>query len=375
MRFNSGLTRIAVAMLLLVTSLVLVIGCRPRSPQSVQLADLGSEVEPPRSDDAQGQEEAPYDPGARLYEVAPKVEVTLRDSQRERDVLLTVRHPAKLHDGPFPLIIFSHGAGGSGEAFPGLSEQLAARGYVVVQPWHSDSIQLARRRGELGFDPQRGLEQVVDRVDLPDRLRDVAFIMASTAEIEKALDRESLIDASRVGLAGHSAGAMTTQAAAGLRFFPPRRGARGPGVSTPIAGIQAFAVISGQGTTRPSITEQSWRDCMRPMLVIAGSEDVSVVSNETPESRRHPFEHANADGTKYLAYMTGATHGAYQGRAGERVPREQQPENIDWIERITTLTTVAMMDAYIKRLDAARRWLDEDKIMMIEGGELEWLRK
>ncbi|MDY7110169.1 MAG: hypothetical protein SYC29_16180 [Planctomycetota bacterium] len=323
---------------------------------------------------------AEYEPPKAIVRTAPAQEITLRDAARDRDVLLTVRRPRaddNDHDvgetgGPAPLVIFSHGAGGSGEAFEHLSTALALRGYVVVHPWHSDSIKLAQRRGERGHDPKRGLDQLVDRVDLRDRLADVQFILESIDELEKALEAPGLIDRQRIGMAGHSAGAMTTQTAAGLMFYPR---ARGRGRSMPVEEIDAFAVISGQGTTRRSITERSWETCTRPMLVVAGSRDETSLTDETPASRRHPFEHAPADGTKYLLFIDGATHSSYQGRDASRRLREETPLNVDWIERITTAAVVAHMDAYVRDDKAAKTWLDSGAIKAIEGGRLEWRHK
>lgn len=316
-----------------------------------------------------------YDPLKVLVSASESKEVSIRDDRRGRDVLLTVRHPLTRSDhSAHPLIIFSHGAGGSGDAFQHLSTTLAARGYVVVHPWHSDSIALERRNGGPGFDTSRGLDQVVDRVNLPDRVADVRFIIENIDQIERSIGLEpGSIDPQRIGMAGHSAGAMTTQVAAGARFFPPRAGSRG--IATPIDAIDAFALISPQGTTARSLSERSWLDCHRPMLTITGSRDVSRVSNETPESRRHPFEFGPTDGNKYLAFIDGATHSSFQGKQAQRVLQEDLPDNVDWIEHINTRLVVALMDAYVRHDTAAKAWLESDAILGIPGGSLEWKRK
>ncbi len=317
---------------------------------------------------------AGYDPAAPLHEAAPPREITIHDQNRGADLILTVRAPADAR-GPFPLIVFSHGAGGSGDAFTHLSESLARRGYVVVHPWHADSVALARRNGEPGFDPALGLEQIVNRVSVAGRLADIRLIIRSTDAISAALGAEDIIDPARVGLAGHSAGAMTTQAAAGVRFTPQRRANARRTISLPIPGVSAFAVISGQGTTAPALNENSWAEIDRPMLVVAGSRDTSPVSNETPASRRHPYEFAPADGAKFLLYIEGATHDSYQGSVNARLLREEKPENSDWIERVTTLSVVALMDAYIRRDPDAERWLKAGAVREIPGGILEWRAK
>jgi predicted dienelactone hydrolase len=367
--------------IILLAIAVMMAGCTRRSePTSAQPSQAPSALRPvlasqgPQKPDAASAEV--YDATARTHTVAPPRELQLPDAARGRDVVLTVRHPVAAEGQHFALVIFSHGAGGSGEAFASLSDALAARGCVVVHPWHSDSIALERREGGRGFDPARGLSQVVDRVDLADRLLDVQFVIDHVGELERQLDLlPGSIDPQRIALAGHSAGAMTAQAAAGLTYHALRRSGASRGISTPIEKIKAFALISPQGVNDRFITQDSWQACTRPMLTITGSADTSRVSDETPQSRRHPFEYAPADGTKYLAFIDGATHSSFQGPARTRLLREASPANIDWIESITTRAVIAMVDAYVNGLAPARAWLDRGDITTIPGGSLEWKHK
>jgi predicted dienelactone hydrolase len=329
-----------------------------------------------------------YDPVAVPADPPAAVEVVVQDAERDRELVFTVRVPprasAEGESAPetLPLVIFSHGAGGSGAAFESLSEALAARGYVVIHPWHSDSEALRRRQGGETYDRRRPADQLVERVDLADRIADVRFIIDHLPLFERELELPTPIDPERIGMAGHSAGAMTTQVAAGLRFFPPQRGlgnrrGRGEtrGISTPIPEIRAFAIISGQGTTRPSLNEQSWADMDRPTLTITGSRDESRVSSETPASRRHPFEFAPPTGNKYLLWMEGATHSSFQGSRQANALREQPPDNVDWIERLTTASVVALMDAYLLGKPEAQAWLRSGAAATIPGGEAEWQHK
>lgn len=48
----------------------------------------------------------------------------------------------------FPLIIFSHGAGGSKDGALPLTRHWVTHGYITIQPTHEDSVILRRRRGE-----------------------------------------------------------------------------------------------------------------------------------------------------------------------------------------------------------------------------------
>jgi len=171
-------------------------------------------------------------------------------------------------------------------------------------------------------------------------------------------------------MAGHSAGAMTTQAVAGLRFYvwgKPR--------TMVDPRLDAFAVISGQGTARRSIREDSWQDIDKPWLVITGSKDKIRIGNETPETRRHPYDYAPADGTKHLVFIEGATHSSYQGKGVGALLDGGSPDNVEWIVEVTNMSVLAFFDAYLKDSEAAKAWLDDGKIAKHPGGELEALHK
>jgi len=299
---------------------------------------------------------------------------SLRDPKRDKELRLLVRYDTSIAGSSRPMVVFSHGAGGSTKAFGSLSELLAANGYVVVHPVHSDSVSLGRtdtgragrRRGRIDAN------EIVQRVDLRDRVADVRFVLDSISEIERSLEIPGLIDSERLAMAGHSAGAMTTQTLAGLRFMP---GPSRRGITLAENRFDAFVVISGQGATRRSLNETSWSGIDKPLLVIAGSEDISPVSDETPQSRRHPYEHAPSDGSKYLVYIDGATHSSYQGARVSRMLREDTPENVAWVVESTNLATLAFLDAHVRDSASAARWLRSGTIADRPGGRLEFLHK
>lgn len=318
----------------------------------------------------------PYNQNKGRLAVRDTGVVVLHDGARDKDLQVRIRAPEPTDDqpGPFPLVVFSHGMGGSSAAFASLSECLASHGYIVVHPTHSDSVSLGtraerrERMRKLLTDPAGS----VAGVDLPDRVADVKFILDSLDEVEAELDAPGIIDRERMGMAGHSAGAMTTQVLGGMEFFAGRLPL---GSRLAEARFGAFAVISGQGTNRRGITEDSWKSVDRPWLVITGSEDVSRASSETPGSRREPYEYAPADGTKYLLYFEGATHSSYQGKGPGALLDGGVPENVRWIADTTDLAVLAFFDAYLRGSDEAKGWLDSGAIAEREGGELEFRHK
>jgi predicted dienelactone hydrolase len=93
-----------------------------------------------------------YKVDAGPWKVASE-DLVLRDERRQKDLEITVRYPVVDANaaGRFPLVVFSHGAGGSRAAFPDLTAHWASHGYIVVLPTHS----AARRQPPAGS-PSRG---------------------------------------------------------------------------------------------------------------------------------------------------------------------------------------------------------------------------
>lgn len=288
------------------------------------------------------------------------------------EVPIRVRFPTNA-PGPVPLVLFSHGMGGSFDSFSNLTEHWASHGYVVILPTHADSIKRQREQGRDPRDFARDPEAYRARVDLVGRVDDLKAILDSLATIEekipalRTLDAKPLIDRERIGVAGHSAGAFTAQLCVDVKVRT-RSALRGERIGD--SRFDAAIIISGQGTTSRNLMEDSWKGVTRPMLVIAGSKDVSGVGNETPESRRHPYE-LSPSGDKYLLFIEGATHSSYQGKDGEGrramlVASEKPTTDIAIIADAVAAQTLAFLDAYLKGDAAAKDYLARDHVRAID---------
>lgn len=324
---------------------------------------------------------APYKLEPGPYNTVTVKTIKLKDDKRAKDLEIIVRAPAtrtdatkgEAPDEKFPLIVFSHGAGGSSEAFSDLSEHLASHGYVVVHPTHSDSLKLRRQNGEK-INLREEMKTIVSKVDSPDRVADVKLILDSLDRIESLVEGlrsragTGRIDRDRIAMTGHSAGALTTQIIAGVRIRGPRWGHALQIKSHGDPRIKCAIVISGQGLTNLMFTDASWSELSTPMLVMTGSLDVSGVSNETPESRRHPFELAKP-GDKYLLWIEGATHASYQGKSAARLLAENPTTDVDVIAKCVAATSVAFLDKYLKGDEAGLEFLKSDAVSAMSDGK------
>jgi predicted dienelactone hydrolase len=301
--------------------------------------------------------------------------LVLKDQRRHKNVEVTVRYPranGTRTRASWPLVVFSHGAGGSRAAFPELTTHWASHGYVVVVPTHADSVALRalRQNARRAFD-----------VDQLDRLADVVLVVDSLEQIEKKMDgfhgrRAMRIDRDRIGIAGHSAGALTAQMAVGVKVRLSRGSGESELKSVGDPRFKAAIVISGQGTINRMLTRDSWNELARPFLVITGSKDVVPISRETPESRQEPFLLARP-GQKFLLFIEGATHSSYAGRA--TMPASGAPlvtdADLRMITGVTSSATLAFWDAYLENDDHAREYLASDDLVKFAGGRAQLKRK
>jgi len=298
--------------------------------------------------------------------------LVLHDDRRKKDLEITVRFPLAEAGSAatFPLVVFSHGAGGSRAAFTALTTHWASHGYVVVLPTHADSIELRRRHGEDLSRLAASLDSLLTDVKPLDRLADITFVLDALGIIEQqvpALRTEAgrgRISREHIGMAGHSAGALTTQMAFGVKVRPVLAGSD-PAALRSLGNprIAAAILISGQGTTNRMFTDRSWSDLEKPMLVITGSRDVAAIGKETPASRREPFDKAKPGG-KYLLFIEGATHSSYQGRGPALAldPSIPTAGELEMITGVTSSATLAFLDAYLKDDSAARAYLGSDAL-------------
>ena len=117
---------------------------------------------------------------------APQVlDIEWKDSARERTLPLKARIPDGT--GKVPLVIFSHGLGGSREGGKAWGEHWSANGYLVVHVQHPGSDELLWKGLGDGAPKQRLArgatpEQLLGRVD------DVRFVLDELARQQAKLD-------------------------------------------------------------------------------------------------------------------------------------------------------------------------------------------
>src|ERR1039457_3814826 len=116
-----------------------------------------------------------YDPlFANLAALPAPLDFTAHDAARNRDVTIRVYLPANA--APAPVVLFSHGLGGSREGNRFLAEHWVARGYVAVflqYPGSDDSIW----KGDSPKNVMPDLKQAVSPQNLLLRVQDMPAVL------------------------------------------------------------------------------------------------------------------------------------------------------------------------------------------------------
>ena len=212
--------------------------------------------------------------------------------------------------GPWPVVIFSHGLGGTREGGTVWGEAWAAAGFVVVHLQHPGSDLAAVRGVTNTFTDQRALRSLAGPQQLLARLRDVGFALDEIGRRHAAgQGRWSAVRPTQVGMAGHSFGAHTTMGMAGQRY-PAFEGIAEPRLAAFIAFSPTVPVMGD--------AHRAFERLNRPLLSITGTRDADVAGvGATPERRMAVFG-ALPPGDKAHLVLQDADHMTFGGQTGRR---------------------------------------------------------
>ena len=155
------------------------------------------------------------------------------DPSRDRVVLARLYLPVE-QDGAVPLVLFSHGIGGSREGYSYIGKYLAANGIAVLHVQHAGSdrnIWFGNPLQMLGR-----LQGAAKESEAIDRTQDLRFALDQLLSDAMLAPK---IDARRIAVAGHSYGANTAMLLAGAQV---QRDSKGLNLSDPRIG--AAVIIS-----------------------------------------------------------------------------------------------------------------------------------
>lgn len=286
-----------------------------------------------------------YDPLEASAKPRPApVDLTVHDEARNREIPLRVYLPAET--APAPVVLFSPGLGGSREGYAYLGTHWASRGYAVVVLQHPGSDDAVWRDKPPG---QRmiALRQAASLENFLLRAKDVPAVLDQLERWNATAGHPlaARLDGKRIGMAGHSFGAVTTEAVSG-------QVALGGAVSWADPRIRAAVALSPSPPRRGD-PAQAFRQVKIPWMLMTGTKDVALIGDVSLESRLAVFP-ALPPGGKYELVLDGAEHSAFSDRA---LPGDTAPRNPKHHRAILALST-AFWDAWLREDAAAKTWLD-----------------
>ncbi len=282
-------------------------------------------------------------------------EATWTDTARgNRDIPVRIRMPAGT--GSAPVILFSHGLGGSLDAGTDWVEAWRAAGFITVNIQHrgsDDTIWRGKAR------PMQGLRSAMNGEQLKARADDVHFVLDRIAKGGLAggcnLGRA---DMTRIGMSGHSFGAQTTLAAAGARY-----GGQGMMADPRIKAAIAFSPQPAKGQS----DQAAFGGISIPFFTVTGTKDsMAMLSGVTAEDRLRPYA-AMPSGAKYLLVIDGANHMMLGGQA-MRLGNASPP---DGMGRTVTEATLLFWKATLMGDRRARAVLDDFGASVAKGDRFE----
>jgi predicted dienelactone hydrolase len=279
--------------------------------------------------------------------------LVLHDEKRNKDVRVRIFYPVIA--GKYPIIVFSHGAGGSDTCCESLTRHWATYGYITLQPIHDDSVAQRRSSGdENARFPQAVREALKNPALWESRPRDISFLLDSLAGLQKRVAGiNGKIDTSRIGVGGHSMGAYTAEAIAGALVGLP--GHPGQNFSDPSA--KAILCLSPQGPGQFGLTAHSFSNISLPFMGITGSLDnLGPLANAA--WHKIPFERSQP-GDKFEVFIQGASHMSFITAETVNSSRSSQAAAI---LGYTNSASLAFWDAFLKDDPAAKKFLQSDAL-------------
>jgi predicted dienelactone hydrolase len=291
-----------------------------------------------------------------------------RDAARNRKIPARIYYP--LTNAASPVILFSHGLGGSCTGYEYLGRHWASHGYVSVHLTHLGS--------DAGLfqqpDPPQALKAAAANLQVAlDRPLDVTFALDQLSMMNTSdtpLRSRLIID--RAGVSGHSYGGFTTLASAGQTFVLPRGGTRTYGDPRIRA---AIAMSPPAPRRREEVLAQTYASITVPFFTLTGTRDDSPIGETTAAERRVPYDHMSACSNKILVIFQDGDHMVFSGRTRNAALGNQYAR----IQERVLAGSTAFWDAFLKADPAAKDWLskggfremlgEDDVLEMKSGGK------
>ncbi|MGZ0708743.1 alpha/beta hydrolase family protein [Coraliomargarita sp. W4R53] len=290
--------------------------------------------------------------------VAEVVDREIYDTDRKRVIPLRIYLPVTRTASP--VVLFSHGLGGSRENNAYLGNHWASRGYVAVFMQHLGSDESVWKDAS---EPKRykSLQAAASRTNVKLRVEDVSSTLDQLQRWQLSSDSSfsGRMDLEHVGMSGHSFGAVTTQAVSGQQQLIGFRGTTDDRIDA--------ALAMSPSPPRIGSALRAFSSVEIPWLLMTGTEDVASIGGADVAARLSVFPALPA-GDKFELVLFDASHSAFSDRA---LPSDRTARNAKHHQAILALST-AFWDAYLRGDTAAAAWLTSDAARAVLEPKDQW---
>jgi predicted dienelactone hydrolase len=301
-----------------------------------------------------------------LYQSAPgpfaveTVRYDWHDAKRDRNVPVKIYYPES-GDGPFPVIIFSHGLGGSREGYAYLGNHWASHGYISVHVQHLGSDSAVWQDVPPAERLQALRRSVLNLQNSLNRPLDISFAIDQLTKMNSEdLLLKHRLDLDHIGVAGHSFGGFTTLAVAGEVFF----GLTGNVHSDADPRVKAAIAMSAPAPLNKRDLDASFAKIKIPIFHMTGTLDDSPIGETKAGDRRIPFDHIK-NAQEYLVTFKDADHMVFSGH----IPGQGGGERDPFFQKFILSSSTAFWDAYLKDDTKAKKWLADGGFESVLGAD------
>jgi dienelactone hydrolase len=228
------------------------------------------------------------------------------DAIRQRPVPVRLFLPQRARPTQrVPLVVFSHGLGGSRKGYRYLASHWAKAGIASLHPQHVGSDDDLWRGNPLTL--VKRLQSAASESEAQARALDLRFALDRVLASEVA----SVLDESHIAVAGHSYGANTAMLVSGARVAT----AAGNMAELRDARIQAAILISAPPLLGQGPLENVLSDIHIPTLHVTSIEDtISIPGFRSTAEDRIAMFHAMSESTRTLVVFNVGGHSIFTDR-------------------------------------------------------------